>query len=65
MFGTSNLSQTIAIDAVYCRTLDGIFHKLFQAKLFTKANFSKGFYHIELDEASSLLTTFNTHTWNV
>ena len=54
----SNLNQAIAREPFYHKTPD-IFHKLSQAKMFTIVDSSKGYYHIELVEASSLLTTFN------
>ena len=41
-------------------TPDGIFHKLSQPKMFITVVISKGYYHIELDEAISFLTMFNT-----
>ena len=35
-------------------------HELGQTKVFSKADISSGYWHVQLDEASSLLTTFQT-----
>ena len=41
-------------------TIDDILHDLRQSKVFTKADLSSGYWHIELDEYSSELTTSQT-----
>lgn len=45
----------------YCLpTIDDILHELKDSKVFTKADLSAGYWHVELDEESSKLTTFQT-----
>ena len=46
--------------SIHSQRTDDIFHKLSQAKMFTILDFSKGCYHMELDDACSFITTFNT-----
>ena len=41
-------------------TLDDILPELSKARVFTVADAKNGFWHVELDEPSSLLTTFGT-----
>ena len=41
-------------------TLDDVLHELSEAKVFSKADLSAGYWHIQLDENSSKLTTFQT-----
>jgi len=41
--------------------LDDALHELGQSRFFSKADLSAGFYHVELDYKSSLLTTFQTY----
>ena len=41
-------------------TIDDILHDLWQSKVFTKADLSARFWHINLDEYSSELNTFHT-----
>ena len=38
--------------------LDDVLHELGQSKVFTKADLSRGYWHVQLDTESSLLTTF-------
>jgi len=40
--------------------LDDVLHELGQSKVFTKADLSAGYWHVQLDTESSLLTTFQT-----
>ena len=40
--------------------LDDVLHELREAKMLSKADLSSGYWHVKLDEASSLLTTFQT-----
>ena len=40
--------------------LEDVLHDTRGAKIFTKADLSSGYWHVELDEASSNLTTFQT-----
>ena len=40
--------------------LEDVLHDMTGAKIFTKADLSSGYWHVELDEASSNLTTFQT-----
>ncbi|CAB3997530.1 RNA-directed DNA polymerase from transposon BS, partial [Paramuricea clavata] len=41
-------------------TIDDVLPELSNAKVFTKVDCSNGYWQVELDEESSLLTTFNT-----
>ena len=52
--------QAIARESFYYRTADEVFHKLSQVKMYPIVDLSMGYYHKELDEARSFLTTFNT-----
>ena len=40
--------------------LEDVIHDLSKSKVFTKADLSSGFWHVQLDEESSFLTTFQT-----
>lgn len=40
--------------------LEDVLHELGQSAVFSKADLSSGFWHVQLDEESSLLTTFQT-----
>jgi len=40
--------------------LEDVLHELGQSRIFSKADLASGFWHIQLDEPSSLLTTFQT-----
>ena len=40
--------------------LEDVLHDMGGAKIFTKADLSSGYWHVELDKASSNLTTFQT-----
>ena len=40
--------------------LDDVLHELRDAKVFTKVDLSSGYWHVKLDDESSLLTTFQT-----
>ena len=55
----SSLNKPADIELLYHRIPDDVFLKLSQAKMFTIINFKKGYDHIDLDKASSFLTTFN------
>ena len=55
-----DLNKAIQREHYPLPTIEDIATRLHGAKLFTVLDVSKGFWHIELDEPSSLLTTFNT-----
>ena len=40
--------------------LEDVLHELRDAKVFSKADLASGYWHVKLDEESSLLTTFQT-----
>ena len=40
--------------------LEDVLHDMRDAKVFTKVDLSSGYWHVELDDASSDLTTFQT-----
>ena len=40
--------------------VEDILHELRESKVFSKADLSSGYWHVKLDEPSSLLTTFQT-----
>lgn len=55
-----DLNKAIQREHYPLPTIKDVATRLHGAKLFTVLDVSKGFWHIELDEPSSLLTTFNT-----
>jgi hypothetical protein len=55
-----DLNKAIQREHYPLPTIEDIATRLHGAKVFTVLDVSKGFWHIELDEPSSLLTTFNT-----
>lgn len=55
-----DLNKNIRREHYPNRTLDEILPKLFNKKYFSVVDTKKGYWHVELDEKSSLLTTFNT-----
>ena len=60
ILGPINLNQDTVRVPFYCRIPDNIFYQLTPVKMFTIVDFSKSYYHIEPDAASSFLTTLNT-----
>lgn len=55
-----DLNQNIKREHHYNRTIDEILPLLHGQKYFSVVDTKKGFWHVELDEVSSLLCTFNT-----
>ena len=55
-----DLNKNIRREHYHTRTFDEILPKLFGKKYFSVLDTKKGYWHVELDEDSSLLTTFNT-----
>lgn len=55
-----DLNKNIKREHYYSRTIDEILPKLHAKKYFSVVDTKKGFWHVELDEESSLLCTFNT-----
>ena len=56
-----DLNKAIIREHYKAPTLEEISHKLAGAKVFSKLNAKDGFWSVHLDNASSHLTTFNTH----
>ena len=56
----TNLNKAIVHKPYTFKTLEDIVHLLADACVITVSDCSKGFWHQQLDEASSFLTTFNT-----
>ena len=55
-----DLNQAIRREHYPLPTIEDVATRLHGAKLFTVLDVRKGFWHVELDEPSSYLTTFNT-----
>ena len=56
----TNLSKTIVRDPYHFKTPEDIAHLLADACIMTVCDCKKGYWHQQLDEASSFLTSFNT-----
>ena len=56
----TNLNKAVIHEPYCSNTPEDIAHLLANAKVITVTDCSKGFWHEELDDASSYLTTFNT-----
>ena len=56
----TNLNKAIIREPYHFKTPEGISHLLADATVLTVLECKKGYWHQELDEASSYLTTFNT-----
>ena len=56
----TNLSKAIVCKPYHFKTPEDIAHLLAEAYMITVCDCRKGFWHQQLDEASSLLTTLNT-----
>ena len=57
---STNLNKMIMREPYYFKTLENIAHLLADACIMSVCNCKKGYWHQELDEALSFLTTFNT-----
>ena len=56
----TNLNKAIVRESYHFKTLEDIAHLLADACIVSMCNCKKGYWHQELDEVSSFLTTFNT-----
>ena len=56
----TNLSKAIMREPYHFKTPEGIAHLLADACIMTVCKCKKGYWHQQLDEASSFLTMFNT-----
>ena len=56
----TNLNKAIIRELYLFKTTDDISHLIADSTVMTVLNCKKGYWHQELDEASSYLTTFNT-----
>ena len=56
----TNLNKVIVKEPYHFKTLEDIAHLLADACIMSVCECKKGYWHQELDEASSFLTTFNT-----
>ena len=59
-FEPTNLNKVIVKEPYHFKTQEGIAHLFADARIMSVCNCKKGYWHQELDEASSFLTTFNT-----
>ena len=55
-----DLNKAIKREHYYTRTIDEILPQLHGKRYFSVVDTKKGYGHVELDKASSLLTAFNT-----
>ena len=55
----TNLNKVIVREPYHLKTLEDIAHLLADACIMSVCNCKKGYWHQELDETSSFLTTFN------
>ena len=55
-----DLNKNIRRQHYYTRTIDEILPRMHGKKYLSVADTNKGYWHVELDEESSLLCTFNT-----
>ena len=56
----TNLNKAIIRTPCHLKTLEDIAHVIANSSMMTLLDCKKGYWHQELDEASSYLTTFNT-----
>ena len=56
----TNLNKVIMREPYHCKIPKDIAHLLVHACIMTVCDFKKGYWHQQIDEASSFLTTFNT-----
>ena len=56
----TNLNKVIIREPYHFKTLEGIAYLIAESTVMTVLDCKKGYWHQELDEASSYLTTFNT-----
>ena len=54
------LNKCILREHLTLPILEDVLHELRDAKVFSKADLASGYWHVKLDEESSLLTTFQT-----
>ena len=55
-----NLNKAVVCEPYHFKTLEDIAHLIANSCIMTVGDCRKGYWHQELDEASSFLTTFNT-----
>ena len=58
-----DLNQRLKICHYPMTTIEDILTELNEAKVFSVYDAKNGFWHIELDEENSYLSTFNTPIW--
>ena len=58
-----DINQVILQEHYPLPTIEDVATQLHGAKVFTVLDVSKGFWHVELDEQSSFLTTFSYTVW--
>ena len=58
----TNLNKAIMREPYHFKTSEDIAHLLAAACIMTVCDCKKGYWHQQLDEASSFLTTFNTES---
>ena len=55
-----NLNKAVIHEPYHFKTLEDITHLIANSYIMTVCDCKKGYWHQELDEASSFLTTFST-----
>ena len=63
--GPTNLNKVIVREPYHFKTPDGIAHLLADACIMSVCDCKNGYWHQQLDEASSFLTTFNNTAWKI
>ena len=56
----TNLNKAVVCELYHFKTPEDITHLIANSCIMTVCDCKKGYWHQELDEASSFLTTFNT-----
>ena len=59
------LNKALLRERFQLPVLDDVLHELGQSKVFTKADLSAGYWHVQLDTESSILTTFADMFWKI
>ena len=60
-----DLNRAIKREHYPLPTIEDVTTRLHGAKVFTKLDVRSGFWHVNLDEKSSYLTTFSTPFWKI
>ena len=61
----TNLNKAVICEPYHFKTLEDITHLIANSCIMKVCDCKKGYWHQEIDEASSFLTTFNTEFWKI